>query len=102
LSEIRTVTTFQREAGVAGEPVLPTLAPRRANGGRDQPCAAARKWPRCWRWPRSSGAASTSARRLDQHGEPVPGQQAPYGCPRVEAFCEAENRPPVTLPYGPC
>jgi len=47
-----------------------------------------------------SGAAA-STRRLDQHREPVPGQQAPYGCARVEAFYEGEKSPPVTLPYGP-
>src|SRR5262249_15628264 len=52
-----------------------------------------------WRWPRSSGAAA-SARRLDQHREPVSGQQAPYGPARVEAFCECEKRAPVTLPCG--
>ena len=47
-----------------------------------------------------SGAAA-SARRLDQHREPVRGQQAPYGRARVETFCKVEKRPPVTLPYGP-
>ena len=47
-----------------------------------------------------SGAAA-SARRLDQHREPMRGQQAPYGRARVQAFCEGEKRPPVTLPHGP-
>ena len=50
---------------------------------------------------RARPAPPASARRLDQHREPVRGQQAPYGRARVEAFCEDENRPLVTLPYGP-
>ena len=75
-------------------PCFPRCLFRRATGGGDQHAPAARM-------PAFVRRTSASARRLDQHREPVPGQQAPYGCARVEAFCEAENRSPVTLPYGP-
>jgi len=50
------------------------------------------------RQQRQHGSLAVAVRRRRLSAS---GQQAAYGCARVEAFCDSENKAPVTLPYGP-